>query len=825
MPMQRRSLLRATLGLLLAGLPAGQREVSGVYPHLAAYNLEDECGVGAVVPWAGRLWFLTYAPHRPRGSSDLLYEVTPQLELVARPESIGGTPANRMIHAESEQLFLGPYAIDRDGGVRVVPYDRMPGRPTGLARHLEDPRRLVYLATMEEGLYEIDVETLEVTELYADDQGQLRGDAHERRVADLPGYHGKGLYSGQGRLVYANNGEPGGEALRRPDVPSGCLAEWGGERNGKAWRVVRRAQFTEVTGPGGIRGNADPARDPLWSIGWDHRSLILMVLDGGAWSSYRLPKGSHAYDGAHGWNTEWPRIRDVEEEDLLMTMHGTFWSFPRAFRPGASAGLAPRSSYLKVVGDFCRWGERIVLGCDDAARSEFLNTRRAKGEVAGPGASHSNLWFVEAARLDALGPALGRGAVWLRDGVRAGEASEPFLAAGYEVRTLHISHSNGTPVAFRIEVDESGDGAWGRAGRIVLPPGVNRWLRFDWRAQWIRLVPEADASGVTAIFHYAARDERDAEPDPIFEGLARGGIRAASGGLLRAGGFEARTLSVAAVHNSRETPAEPVPAGLYELDAALRLRAVDDRARRAELAQSVAVPIGVLLEDAASWLYVDDDGGRWRLPKHPDRNGTDTPFGPARVSREVVTERDLFHCGGTFYELPARNAGGFRGLRPIATHPFAIHDYASYRGLLVLTGVDDAASDSAHVVRSDDGEAAVWVGVVDDLWRLGKPRGVGGPWANTDVGAGVPSDPYLVTGYDRKRFTLSHDAAEAVRFTLQVDVTGPGDGVLEGWVDQGTYDVPAGSSTSGAFPAGYSAYWLRAVVDRDCVATARFTYD
>jgi hypothetical protein len=31
------------------------RQVSGIYPHLAYYNNERECGTGAVVPWADRL--------------------------------------------------------------------------------------------------------------------------------------------------------------------------------------------------------------------------------------------------------------------------------------------------------------------------------------------------------------------------------------------------------------------------------------------------------------------------------------------------------------------------------------------------------------------------------------------------------------------------------------------------------------------------------------------------------------------------------------------------------------------------------------------------
>ena len=58
--------------------------ISGVYPHLTTYGIysqngahtlpgHDECGIGAVVPWAGKLWMITYAPHMPGGSDDKLY--------------------------------------------------------------------------------------------------------------------------------------------------------------------------------------------------------------------------------------------------------------------------------------------------------------------------------------------------------------------------------------------------------------------------------------------------------------------------------------------------------------------------------------------------------------------------------------------------------------------------------------------------------------------------------------------------------------------------------------------------------------------------------
>lgn len=37
--------------------------ISGIYPRLAYYNNEGECGTGAVVPWADRLWVITYGRH------------------------------------------------------------------------------------------------------------------------------------------------------------------------------------------------------------------------------------------------------------------------------------------------------------------------------------------------------------------------------------------------------------------------------------------------------------------------------------------------------------------------------------------------------------------------------------------------------------------------------------------------------------------------------------------------------------------------------------------------------------------------------------------
>ena len=70
--------------------------ISGVYPSLNTYNDENECGIGAVVLWQGDLWVITYAPHQPRGSTDKLYQITPNMKQKIFAGSVGGTPANRL---------------------------------------------------------------------------------------------------------------------------------------------------------------------------------------------------------------------------------------------------------------------------------------------------------------------------------------------------------------------------------------------------------------------------------------------------------------------------------------------------------------------------------------------------------------------------------------------------------------------------------------------------------------------------------------------------------------------------------------------------------
>jgi hypothetical protein len=801
---------------LKAQIKTSYRQISGIYPHLANYNNEGECGTGAVVPWAGKLWVISYGQHFPFGSSDKLYEISPNLDRVVRPESIGGTPENRMIHKESNQLFIGPYAISSNGNVRTIPYTKMPGRHTGNARHLFDPANKIYFATMEEGFYEVDVHTLEPTMLYKDGnvdrkKGELGQEAHL-----LVGAHGKGVYSGQGVMVYSNNGEASQLAMKQFDIESGLLAEW----DGKDWKNVRRNQFVEVTGPGGIYGNANPETDPIWSTGWDHKSVLVSVRDGGKWTFFRLPKASHSYDGAHGFNTEWPRIRDIgtpEKPDYLMTMHGMFWRFPKTFTSKNTAGIRPRSAYLKVIGDYSRWQNMLVLGCDDSAQKEFLNKRRAKGNIEGPGQSNSNLWFTSINTPDLLGPNTAQGAVWLNEKIAANTVSEPFLFAGWKKRMAWINNAGSEDATFSFEVDANGTNNWKPLRSVSVKTGQSAAITFaaNETGEWVRVKTDK-ATTATVNFNYTDDSRYVAAADKMFTGLAAANSTNYKGGLLYGLGNNRRKLGVLAEDFSNGKFTET---GYYELDSALNLVRKDDSETSKFIREKFAVPSNILTIDEASVLITDDAGRRWRLPKGNEALTAKTNSASLRICREVATERDLMNAHGTFYELPAENADGYAKIRPVASHTLAIHDYASYRGLIIMTGLNNQTAASEHIITSTDGKAKIWAGTIDDLWKLGKPVGQGGPWKNTQVTANTVSDPYLIGFYDKKSLKISHNSSQPVTFRIEVEPIGHGP-----WMLYKEVTVKPNETFEYTFSDSFQARWIRFVTDKDCQATAWLTY-
>jgi hypothetical protein len=156
-------------------------------------------------------------------------------------------------------------------------------------------------------------------------------------------------------------------------------------------------------------------------------------------------------------------------------------------------------------------------------------------------------------------------------------------------------------------------------------------------------------------------------------------------------------------------------------------------------------------------------------------------------------------------------------MRALATHGKRITDFASWRGLFVLTGVLDDAPATDQLVRNPDGSAALWLGEIDDLWRMGEPRGSGGPWQDSAVAANTPSDPYLMYGYDRKELALTSSAAA----TLTVEVDFLADNT---WSVYQSFELGAGETVTHLFPAGFHAHWVRVKSSSATTASATFTY-
>jgi hypothetical protein len=777
---------------------SGTRNISGVYPHLTTYaasrvdgvfNLSghNECGIGAIVPWADKLWMITYAPHKPLGSEHKLYSIDKQMNMTIHPESVGGTPAGRMIHVESEQLIIGHYFIGKSGEVRVIQPKEMPGRITAVARHLDDPANKVYMVDMENMIYEVNVHTLEFKKLFHD---------------PIPGYHAKGAFTAQGRLVVSNNGETSAKSLDNWDewqvsqefrnkgpADKGALTTW----DGKEWTVIERRQYTEVTGPGGVLG-IQPDSAPLWTVGWDKRSLRLQVLHDGDFHLYLLPKASLNNDASHGWFTEWPRIREIGEGRALMDMHGMFFDFPLTFTPETSAGIRPIGRHLRYVPDFTYWNGQLVIATDEAS---------IQGNPL-VGQPQSNLWFGQYEDLKTWGERSAAGSIWMEDSVTADQWSPPFLVAGFEKRVGHFVSDKG--VVFTLEIDREGDGSWEPYASHSVLAGKYRPFRFedDFEAEWLRVKASEDCTA-SVSFHFS--DTRSHDPKgpgkTLFDALADAGAEEQGLNHLLFPTNESRDLEVVT------TGEKPSYQEFDHLSFEFKQGSSDP-----DLLEKLTPEPSYSVDEAS--VIIESEGRRLRLPKSPHGlfdAGT-------REHREVESERLLANIQGTFYEVPFWIVGEpplYTKMKPVASHNKQIMDFTTWRGLLVISGVKADAAVSEHVYRSKDGEQALWFGGIDDLWQLGKPVGVGGPWKDTDVKAKEPSDAYLMNGFDRKVLTLKADRKCTI--TLQVDFD-----LTSGFHDYRKFTLEPGEEQTFTFPDGFNAHWLRVIADSDCTATAQLTY-
>jgi hypothetical protein len=449
--------------------------IGGVLPslHVKADLVprRSEAGIGALMPWADRLWMITYPSNRNSGSGTGLYEIDESLTMRKRPESVVGTYANRLVHSASDQMIIGPHIIDAEGGLRTIE-PLVEHRLTATMDHLEEPERLVYFLTMEALFFETDVKTLE-TKLLFDLKKELA-------MPEGASPHFKGGHTSEGRVVVTNNTYDEPEFLG--ERAGGRLAEW----DGATWTTLEEKPFMEAAG----RRNLGKA---IFATGWDEASAILKVCVGGEWSTYRMPKSSHAYDHAH--LTEWTRIREVETERFLMDCHGMFYELPAQVYGGQVWGVRPICTHLRIIPDFCSWMGLLVLAGNQ-------NTPNGDSNPVG-GQPQANLWLGKTDDLWQLGKPTGWGGPWRNEEVAAGEPSDPYLMTGFEHKVLHLAHDAEGPVNFTVQVDFLGEGSWQSYETIQVPAGgyVPHVFPTGFSAHWARVVADRECRA-TAWFVY-----------------------------------------------------------------------------------------------------------------------------------------------------------------------------------------------------------------------------------------------------------------------------------------------------------------------------------
>ena len=455
--------------------------INGVFPNLTILGSSDkyrsESGIGALIPWANKLWMIGYVAHI-RGSGVGLYEISDDMTMVKRPESVTGTFANRMVHNPSEQAIIGPHFIDKHGNVRTCK-ELSKHRLAATMVHLTDPENKVYFLTMEGLFFECDVHTLEAKQLF---------NLYNELEIPKTGYvHFKDGHTGNGRVVVANNSYDERDFLG--ESFAGRLAEWDGKSD--HWTILERTAFIGVGGKNSatfkgksIYGN------PIFATGWDKKSVILKCYNdrSNEWKRYRLPKGSHSFD--HAWNTEWMRIREVQTERFIMDVFGIFYELPMMTYGGYVWGIKPISYHLRIIPDFCFWRGLFVMAGDQTDH--------------GVGQPQSGLLFRKIDDLWNYGKPTGWGAVWQDETVNENAVSDPFLMSGFDKKTLHLKNSGNEDMEIAVETDFIGNEQWNHFKTIKLKAGEYKYYIFPdgYSAQWVRLKVIKGNSALTAQFVY-----------------------------------------------------------------------------------------------------------------------------------------------------------------------------------------------------------------------------------------------------------------------------------------------------------------------------------
>ena len=456
----------------------------GVSSEFDDDNNMSECGVGALIPWADRLYYSTYLAMPGDGAGTKIGYIDRNYadHTVLQTDAIH---TGRFIHWETEQLCIGCVAVEKDGTAHTIS-DLLNVRVSGFAVHLSTPTTHVYALSMEGKLYSVNLTTYTATEII-----NIKTTLSQTYVHYKACWTHAAPFGSTDRVVCVSNVQSSATAALSGAVvavdPIGLTAS-----------VKLQDSAIEVAGQyypsnGGI----------TYVIGKDHKSPFLGVManNNGAVFKYRFPQWTKAQD----WyiSQEWMRIRPVTTERFLMNAYGTWYNLSTWLNHSGAAGpenygvegtdypiLEPIARYVDTITDFCVFNGKFVIGTN--------NMSPHNGSFPNSGQANSAIKFSDIEDIWKGGKPIGRGYFWYKDSLTSGTASDAMLIRGYDKKSVQVYNGSASSIDITISVVNYSDTytlstltvAAGAFGTYQFPDGCG--------GDWVKLTPSATLNPITA---------------------------------------------------------------------------------------------------------------------------------------------------------------------------------------------------------------------------------------------------------------------------------------------------------------------------------------
>lgn len=452
----------------------GVRSVVGVRSTPTGGTM-TEAGIGAVMPWADRLWFLNYPDTSGQGDGLGLWSMGDDMRPTLEAETNECDTARLVFGGK---LYIGRHVVDYQGNITPITGWNAAERITSYVKLSGDTN--LWALTMAGSVYKVNpttnVATVWNTRIAASTALNITGLVHGKAAWGHP----------TGRYIFCVfNGSSGNGRLCVYDTTQGGADA--------AWTNIDAGNNSWIN----VGGSYD-MKGHIFASGHDFKSGLLWMLDGGTYSAtprkFRLPLGSEQQ--LETYQQEWMRLRAVETERYLLDQHGTFYQLSTILTGSDDVTadfprIDPIARHTRTIPDFCFWNGYFVAAGNQA-------TPQASNKYPDAGQPQSGLLLTTLDDIWSWGKPTGTGYWYRAESATGGVASDPMLARGYDKKTLHLA--NGTGTAVSVDVLVYLNGAQYVYDTVTVPANGYTPLVFPagYGCDWIAVRPTTTCATFTA---------------------------------------------------------------------------------------------------------------------------------------------------------------------------------------------------------------------------------------------------------------------------------------------------------------------------------------